>query len=276
MRHDRIARGYQERPGRAARRRGAVRWRSPRAPSRARWWSSPCATRSSGRYFASVTHGQFGPHLFYTDDPDRAMAAGRGPGLPGRRQRGRRADLGHRARRRRRRAVVRRGAGGAVPQRRRRQDAGRWCRRLWDVPERPQWEPGAGGLCLHSICPWPGDPNRLAIGISVGGRLADGRCRQKLAARRRAAWCRATSRRRRARTRTRICVHNMRARAAPAVDALHAVPRRRLPLRRRRRELDRHRHRSRAALRFRLPARHRSRTTPTARSSSRWRPTWTA
>ena len=40
---------------------------------------------------------------------------------------------------------------------------------LWNVPERPQWEPGAGGLCLHSICPWPGDPNRVAIGISSAG-----------------------------------------------------------------------------------------------------------
>ena len=40
---------------------------------------------------------------------------------------------------------------------------------LWNVPERPKWEPGAGGLCLHSICPWPGDPNRLAIGISSAG-----------------------------------------------------------------------------------------------------------
>ena len=35
---------------------------------------------------------------------------------------------------------------------------------LWNVPERPHWEGGAGGLCLHSICPWPGDPKRLAVG----------------------------------------------------------------------------------------------------------------
>ncbi|MDQ3645857.1 MAG: exo-alpha-sialidase, partial [Actinomycetota bacterium] len=40
---------------------------------------------------------------------------------------------------------------------------------LWDRPERQQWQPGAGGLCLHSICPWPNDPARLAIGISAAG-----------------------------------------------------------------------------------------------------------
>jgi len=40
---------------------------------------------------------------------------------------------------------------------------------LWDVPERAKWNPGAGGLCLHSICPWPGEARRLAIGISAGG-----------------------------------------------------------------------------------------------------------
>ncbi len=26
-----------------------------------------------------------------------------------------------------------------------------------------------GGLCLHSICPWPADPDRLAVGISAVG-----------------------------------------------------------------------------------------------------------
>jgi photosystem II stability/assembly factor-like uncharacterized protein len=26
-----------------------------------------------------------------------------------------------------------------------------------------------GGLCLHSICPWPGDPDRLAVAISAAG-----------------------------------------------------------------------------------------------------------
>jgi hypothetical protein len=49
-------------------------------------------------------------------------------------------------------------------------------RALWEVPSRPQWEGGAGGLCLHSICPWPGEPGKLAVGISAAGvwRTEDG------------------------------------------------------------------------------------------------------
>jgi photosystem II stability/assembly factor-like uncharacterized protein len=42
-------------------------------------------------------------------------------------------------------------------------------RALWEHPTRESWQPGAGGLCLHSIVPWPGDPNRLALGISAAG-----------------------------------------------------------------------------------------------------------
>jgi hypothetical protein len=42
-------------------------------------------------------------------------------------------------------------------------------RGLWEHPSRPRWQPGAGGLCLHSIVPWPGEPERLAVGISAAG-----------------------------------------------------------------------------------------------------------
>ena len=42
---------------------------------------------------------------------------------------------------------------------------------LWEHPTRSSWEPGGGGLCLHSIVPWPGDPNRLAVAISAAGVL---------------------------------------------------------------------------------------------------------
>lgn len=40
---------------------------------------------------------------------------------------------------------------------------------LWNEPSRPTWEPGGGGLCLHSIVPWPGDPDRLAVAVSAAG-----------------------------------------------------------------------------------------------------------
>lgn len=40
---------------------------------------------------------------------------------------------------------------------------------LWNEPSRPEWQPGGGGLCIHSIVPWPGDPDRLTLGISAAG-----------------------------------------------------------------------------------------------------------
>jgi hypothetical protein len=42
-------------------------------------------------------------------------------------------------------------------------------RTLWEHPTRPDWQPGGGGLCLHSIVPWPGDPDRLALAMSAVG-----------------------------------------------------------------------------------------------------------
>jgi hypothetical protein len=42
-------------------------------------------------------------------------------------------------------------------------------RPLWEHPTRRHWQPGGGGLCLHSIVTWPGEPDRLAVGISAAG-----------------------------------------------------------------------------------------------------------
>ena len=40
---------------------------------------------------------------------------------------------------------------------------------LTNHPTRPEWQPGAGGLCLHSIVPHADDPDRLWVGISAVG-----------------------------------------------------------------------------------------------------------
>jgi hypothetical protein len=40
---------------------------------------------------------------------------------------------------------------------------------LWDHPHRPQWQPGGGGLCLHTILSDPRDPGRITVAISTGG-----------------------------------------------------------------------------------------------------------
>jgi photosystem II stability/assembly factor-like uncharacterized protein len=49
-------------------------------------------------------------------------------------------------------------------------------RGLWDHAHRPRWEPGGGGLCLHTIILHPGDAQRMWIAISTGGvyRTDDG------------------------------------------------------------------------------------------------------
>ncbi|MEA2148983.1 MAG: hypothetical protein QOD69_813 [Solirubrobacteraceae bacterium] len=40
---------------------------------------------------------------------------------------------------------------------------------LWEQQARDGWQPGGGGLCLHSIVPWPGEPERLAVAVSAAG-----------------------------------------------------------------------------------------------------------
>ncbi len=128
------------------------------------------ATRDprSGTYFASVTHGQFGPRLYFARDPGGEWEQAEGPSFP--EEAG--ASLS-------RIWVIEPGAepgvvwAGVAPAALFRSiDGGRsWelNRPLWDDPSRPSWEGGFGGLCLHSICTWPGDPSRLAIGISAAG-----------------------------------------------------------------------------------------------------------
>jgi molybdopterin converting factor small subunit/photosystem II stability/assembly factor-like uncharacterized protein len=124
--------------------------------------------RRSGTYLASVTHGQFGPRLYRSTDPLGDWEQTTGPTfpddaeaaieriwtvVPGQRPDELWAGVAPAA-------LFRSTDGGAS-----------WLlnRGLWDEPSRPSWQPGAGGMCLHSICTWPGDPNRLAVGISAAG-----------------------------------------------------------------------------------------------------------
>jgi photosystem II stability/assembly factor-like uncharacterized protein len=47
---------------------------------------------------------------------------------------------------------------------------------LWDHPHRPQWQPGGGGLCLHTVVPHVTDPDRVTVAVSAAGvyRTEDG------------------------------------------------------------------------------------------------------
>ena len=123
----------------------------------------------SGRYFASVTSGFYGPRLYFADDPAGEWQQATGPAFPD--------DIPDSSVTRiwvvqpaEESGVL--WAGAAPASLWRSEDDGEsWAlnRPLWNVPTRPDWQPGAGGLALHSICPWPGDPDRLAVGISAAG-----------------------------------------------------------------------------------------------------------
>jgi hypothetical protein len=127
----------------------------------------------SGRYFASVTSGFYGPRLMYTNDPAGEWEHAATLALP--------EETGSAMERI---WVIRAGeaddqlyAGIDPAALFESRDGGvTWelNRGLWDQPTRPDWQPGNGGLCLHSIATWPGDPMKLALGISaVGVWLSD-------------------------------------------------------------------------------------------------------
>jgi len=127
-----------------------------------------CFDERSGTYFASMTHGQFGPHLYLTSDVDGDWQEAEGLVFP--------VDFDSAVERI---WIVEPGseegvlwAGVAPAALFKSADNGRsWKlnRELWNQPTRPDWGRGLGGQALHSICPWPDDPGRLAVGISAAG-----------------------------------------------------------------------------------------------------------
>ncbi len=128
----------------------------------------------TGRYLASVTSWFYGPKIWVTDDPAGEWEQATGVELPEGDGEPALARIW----------VIVPGesdgllyAGGDPGPLFSSRDGGlTWelNRGLWDHPTRPDWNPGAGGLCLHTIIPWPGDPNRLLVAISaVGVWLSD-------------------------------------------------------------------------------------------------------
>jgi photosystem II stability/assembly factor-like uncharacterized protein len=127
----------------------------------------------SGRYFASVSSPFYGPKIWTTDDPAGEWAETEGVALPEGEDKALKRiwtivpgeDDDHLY------------AGGDPAVLFESRDGGStWelSPSFWDQPGRAEWQPGAGGLCLHSIATWPGDPARLAMGISaVGVWLSD-------------------------------------------------------------------------------------------------------
>jgi photosystem II stability/assembly factor-like uncharacterized protein len=122
----------------------------------------------SGRLFAAVTSPFYGPKIFFSDDAGGDWEQATGIALP---------EGGEHALNRI--WVIAPGeedgtlfAGGDPGVLFESRDGGEtWelNRALWKEPTRSRWQPGGGGLCLHSIVTWPGEPQRLAIGISAAG-----------------------------------------------------------------------------------------------------------
>jgi photosystem II stability/assembly factor-like uncharacterized protein len=122
----------------------------------------------TGRYLASVTSWFYGPRIWVTDDPTGEWEQAEGTVLP----EGEEKAL-------ERLWVIVPGeedgllyAGGDPGPLFESRDGGlTWAlnRGLWDHPTRPDWSPGNGGLCLHTIAPWPGDASKLLVAISAVG-----------------------------------------------------------------------------------------------------------
>jgi photosystem II stability/assembly factor-like uncharacterized protein len=122
---------------------------------------------ASGRLVAAVSSPFYGPKIFHAEDPAGEWEQASGVELPG----------GEHALERIWVIVAGEAsgtlyAGGDPGVLFESHDGGvSWqlVRTLWEHPTRPDWKPGGGGLCLHSIVPWPGDPQRLALAMSAVG-----------------------------------------------------------------------------------------------------------
>ena len=203
----------------------------------------------TGRTFAAVTSAFYGPKIFYTDDLAAEWKQAEGLELP----EGAEKPL------ERLWSIVPAEdddhlyAGGAPGVLFESHDGGAtWelNKPFWEQPTRPDWSPGAGGMCMHSIATWPGDPKRVALAISAVGVWLTEDGGETWRHGNKGLYPRYMPEEAREDT-IDLCVHNMHRAPEAAGAALHAVPRRRLPLGRRGRDLDVDR--GRPAVRLRLP-----------------------
>ena len=123
----------------------------------------PC----SGRVFAAVSSPFWGPRIWFADDLAGEWQPAAGTALP---------KGGHAALRRIWVIVPgedgRLYAGGDPGVLFESRDGGATWElntALWEHPTRPRWRRDSGGLSVHSIAPWPGEPSRLAVAISAAG-----------------------------------------------------------------------------------------------------------
>jgi hypothetical protein len=121
----------------------------------------------SGRVLATTTSPFYGPKIWFADDPAGEWTQAEGVGLP---------EGGDEALQRI--WVIVAGedgslyAGGDPGVLFESRDGGQ----SWELNPAlrrrrvdDDWQPGGGGLCLHSIVPWPGDPDKLSVAVSAAG-----------------------------------------------------------------------------------------------------------
>jgi photosystem II stability/assembly factor-like uncharacterized protein len=122
----------------------------------------------SGRLFASVTSAFYGPKIFYADDPAGEWIQAAGIALP--------EAAGHALERiwiitpgEEDGLLYAGGDPGVLFTSRDNGESWELNARLWRHRVEDDWQPGGGGLCLHSIVPWPGKPERLTVAVSAAG-----------------------------------------------------------------------------------------------------------
>ena len=122
----------------------------------------------SGRLFAAVTSAFYGPKIFYTDDANAEWQQAEGIALP---------DGGDDSLERiwvivpgeEEGLLYAGGDPGVLFTSRDGGDSWALNESLWRHRVDEDWQPGGGGLCLHSFVPWPGDPHRLTVAVSAAG-----------------------------------------------------------------------------------------------------------
>jgi photosystem II stability/assembly factor-like uncharacterized protein len=122
---------------------------------------------ASGRVLATVTSPFYGPKIWFAEDPAGEWTQAEGVALP---------DGSDEALERI--WVIIAGDGGALYAGgdpgvlfESRDGGTTWelNRALREHRVNEKWQPGGGGLCLHSIVPWPGEPDKLSLAVSAAG-----------------------------------------------------------------------------------------------------------
>ena len=122
---------------------------------------------ASGRVIATSTSPFYGPKIWFADDPAGEWTQAEGVALP---------DGSDEALERIWVIVAGEGealyAGGDPGVLFESRDGGETWQLNRALRERridDDWQPGGGGLCLHSIVPWPDEPDKLSLAVSAAG-----------------------------------------------------------------------------------------------------------